>query len=468
MSGQFYLNPTCFFFRRDGKAIIQMGLGFEKELADEKHASFIRHLEKRDGAAISFEELCEEFTASEIRELFERRVLIDRRIDVKDRLSRSQCFFSYKGIDITRLKDKKALILGAGALGSHMLWLFGTTNIGQVSILDFDVVEPSNLNRQLMYDETDIGRRKLEAIGEKFRRQNSKIRFIAHDRKILSEADLEEIITLDNPDIVVSAIDTPESVHDWINSVCVRHEIPYVTGGFVEDKAILGPTYVPHRTDCYNCVQRPDIANGSIRSGVGATFSAIAEYVAGKLFTEVVKILTGKLNQVAYGGKTALYDWYTNTETPVEFPLKEKCEVCCREHPKPPEKKSPGYLTIAYYLISFMIPIINLLIGGSVPFVCASLLASNLIPAFFVKKPYETAFYGSLLYTLNTIQLTVTTNLAGMNLAGSVATQVYTFVLIILTMVSLGNIFYLGIVYLLRALTEALRNPGRKKVPQYE
>ena len=47
MSGQFYLNPTCFFFRRDGKAIIQMGLGFEKELADEKHASFIRHLEKR-------------------------------------------------------------------------------------------------------------------------------------------------------------------------------------------------------------------------------------------------------------------------------------------------------------------------------------------------------------------------------------------------------------------------------------
>ena len=82
MSGQFYLNPTCFFFRRDGKAIIQMGLGFEKELADEKHASFIRHLEKRDGAAISFEELCEEFTASEIRELFERRVLIDRRIDV--------------------------------------------------------------------------------------------------------------------------------------------------------------------------------------------------------------------------------------------------------------------------------------------------------------------------------------------------------------------------------------------------
>ena len=220
---------------------------------------------------------------------------------------------------LRRLRSARVIVIGVGGVGSYAAEACIRAGIGHLAFMDGDCVAPSNLNRQLMYDETDIGRRKLEAIGEKFRRQNSKIRFIAHDRKILSEADLEEIITLDNPDIVVSAIDTPESVHDWINSVCVRHEIPYVTGGFVEDKAILGPTYVPHRTDCYNCVQRPDIANGSIRSGVGATFSAIAEYVAGKLFTEVVKILTGKLNQVAYGGKTALYDWYTNTETPVEF-----------------------------------------------------------------------------------------------------------------------------------------------------
>lgn len=449
MLSKFYVNPSLFHIVNGDEHQIQIGLKYRKKLDSQRHAAFIEYLEKNRQKELSLKTLMNSFTDEEINELFKEKAIIDYSLDLTSRTSRSDCFFIFNNCDISKLEGKNVLILGAGALGTHMLWLFGTTNIKKITVVDFDSVELSNLNRQCYYDEYDIDKSKIEVLNEKFTKQNSNIDFKSIEMKIASQNDLNSLLSEVNPDLLVSAIDTPVAVHSWINKVCVQMEIPYVSGGFIADKGVLGPTFIPNRTDCYECLYPDRLDSNLIKSGMGSTFSGVVEYVASCLFLESIKILTEDVKNISYGSKILLYDWISNQTEEVKLKVATHCPTCGRLHGEI-KKYTLNFSVVkyVYFLGTFLIPAVNLYIGNNVLFTIIALLTMNAIPLCFKKQKYKVAFIGSILYIINIIQFTVITNNNTFSLGVNNVSEGYMLLTIIFTMVSISNIIFLGIVFI--------------------
>ena len=147
--------------------------------------------------------------------------------------------------------QKKVTILGSGAFGSTLLSSFAGLGVTNVRIADFDRVELSNLNRQLLFKESDIGRLKIEVAEEFVTERNSSMSVETIRKKISSVDDVKELIA--DSDLVILAADTPFFfIQRWVNTACVELEIPYIAGGV---NVTEGTFYhiSPKKTPCLDC-----------------------------------------------------------------------------------------------------------------------------------------------------------------------------------------------------------------------
>ncbi|WP_276356797.1 HesA/MoeB/ThiF family protein [Cohnella caldifontis] len=161
-----------------------------------------------------------------------------------------------------RLRDAKITVIGAGALGCGVLLNLAGLGVTAVRIVDFDVVERSNLNRQWLYGEPDIGRRKIETACEFLNRFRSGMKLDPLDREIASADEAGEAIL--GSDFVVLAADQPYWLLErWVNEACVRENIPFIAGGMNINEGQLY-TVVPGRTGCVACI---DVRYGREHAG---------------------------------------------------------------------------------------------------------------------------------------------------------------------------------------------------------
>ncbi|MBW5446198.1 ThiF family adenylyltransferase [Cohnella sp. CFH 77786] len=150
-----------------------------------------------------------------------------------------------------RLNRAKITIIGVGTLGSGVLFNLAGLGVENIRIVDFDRVELSNLNRQLLYKEEDIGRRKIDAAMEFIRSFHSRMKLECIPVEIRSTADAENAIA--GSDFVVLAADQPSFLLErWVNQACVKLGIPFIGGGV---NGVEGQLYtvVPGRTGCLDC-----------------------------------------------------------------------------------------------------------------------------------------------------------------------------------------------------------------------
>jgi molybdopterin/thiamine biosynthesis adenylyltransferase len=145
------------------------------------------------------------------------------------------------------LKASKVLIAGVGALGSVVSTNLVSLGIGEVILVDFDTVELSNLNRQLIFREKDIGRRKVAAASDYLRELNPDVAIKTYDVDVHTVP--KEVFSACN--VIVDCLDTFE-VRRWVNSVCVGLKKPLVHGGIY---GWLGNVQVvlPFITPCLEC-----------------------------------------------------------------------------------------------------------------------------------------------------------------------------------------------------------------------
>jgi molybdopterin/thiamine biosynthesis adenylyltransferase len=247
-----------------------------------------------------------------------------------------------------RLANAHVLVLGAGAIGSHVLWNLAAIGVGTITVVDFDVVEESNFNRQLMYNPADLGRLKVEVICERIRAFNPAIAVTGLNRRIGSEADVRAL--LDGVDLVVKAIDTPEESNSWVNAVCVSAQIPFIVGGFIDCVGVVGPNYVPGRSTCFACVGDP----GTVRRlhGTGATFAPLTTVVSSKLAMIAYKILIK--DDAKFADRIFTYDtrdgqWATEAVVPATT-----CRVCGAPA-QPAETADPRQTPRILYRVSLML-----------------------------------------------------------------------------------------------------------------
>jgi molybdopterin-synthase adenylyltransferase len=150
------------------------------------------------------------------------------------------------------LEDARVAVLGVGGLGGWSALALTCCGIGEMLLVDFDRVELTNLNRQVLYSEADIGRPKAAAAAERLASFNSRMRLEAIDKRLGNEADVAAAI--EGYDIVIDAVDWPaHDIEHWINSACFATGTPYIAMSHSPPVARIGPFYVPGRTGCYAC-----------------------------------------------------------------------------------------------------------------------------------------------------------------------------------------------------------------------
>lgn len=187
-----------------------------------------------------------------------------------------------------KLFKAKVLVIGAGGLGSPVLYYLAAAGVGTLGIMDDDVVNVSNLQRQILFQTTDLGQSKSELARKRLLALNPEIQIIAYHKRLTAK-NAEEMFA--PYDFVVDCSDSFTTKY-LINDVCVQMQKPYCHGAITGLRGEV-MTYVPGCAD-YRAVfaSPPEEADGSMNAAAGV-LGATAGVVGSLQATEVIKYLTG-------------------------------------------------------------------------------------------------------------------------------------------------------------------------------
>ncbi|MEO3887642.1 ThiF family adenylyltransferase [Nonomuraea sp. B5E05] len=179
----------------------------------------------------------------------------------QERYSRSHAYFRW--IDLRPretgwhaqlcLSRASVVVVGMGGTGGSAALALAMSGVGRLHCVDPDVVELSNLNRQLLYTEQDIGRPKVDAAVERLRAHNSTVHLTADRREISSEQDLTECVR--GHDILVICADRPTEIRRLANRTARRSGVRWVHGGYHGPRVTVG-MFTPGGGPCYECLQQ--------------------------------------------------------------------------------------------------------------------------------------------------------------------------------------------------------------------
>lgn len=151
-----------------------------------------------------------------------------------------------------KLLDATVVILGCGGLGTWTLGGLACAGVGSFVLVDDDAVEPSNLNRQVLYVDADVARPKVTCAAEWVTRFAPETRVATHERRVTSTEDVVGLAR--DADLVVMLADHPPYVLErWVNAACQEVGVPYIACGQATPLMKIGPLYVPGRTACFAC-----------------------------------------------------------------------------------------------------------------------------------------------------------------------------------------------------------------------
>lgn len=226
----------------------------------------------------------------------------------------------------TLLKSKIAII-GCGALGTIVANNLVRAGVGKISIIDRDFVELNNLQRQILFDEDDIGIPKAVAAAENLKRVNSDVEIEAMV-KDLNHMNAEKIMS--GVDLVLDGTDNMQT-RFLINDVCVKSKIPWIYTAAVGTCGMM-MTIVPGRTPCFRCflpdVPEPGLLPTCDTAGILNTIPAI---IASIESTEAIKILLKEKTTINAEGNLIFYDVWTNNFEKRTIIQDKGCR-CCVEH----------------------------------------------------------------------------------------------------------------------------------------
>jgi adenylyltransferase/sulfurtransferase len=198
-----------------------------------------------------------------------------------ERYRRQMMLFGEDGQE--RLKKANIFIAGAGGLGSPVSIYLAVAGVGMITLIDMDVVERTNLNRQILHYDRDIGRKKTTSAEEKLQELNPDIIVNAIDAKI-NASNAKKLVG--NADGIVDAMDNYQTRYQ-LNDVAIEKQIPYFHGGI---RGFYGQatTIIPGTTPCLKCIF-PKAPPREEFPVIGATAGIIGTIQS----NEVIKYLTG-------------------------------------------------------------------------------------------------------------------------------------------------------------------------------
>ena len=188
-----------------------------------------------------------------------------------------------------KLKQAKVCVVGVGGLGNPIVTRLAAMGVGNIRIVDRDVIELSNLHRQTMYDEDDVGQVKVEVAAKKLKKINPQVEI---EVLPVSVNDYTALDVVDGCDVVIDALDSVDARYS-LNKACIEKKIPFVTGAAV---GVTGQSFtiLPNETACYHCLF-PALDEDSMPTcSIEGVHPSILSIIGGIEVSEAVKIITGK------------------------------------------------------------------------------------------------------------------------------------------------------------------------------
>lgn len=236
-----------------------------------------------------------------------------------------------------KLLRGRVLVIGCGALGTVIANNLVRAGIGYMKIVDRDYVELDNLQRQMLFDEEDVGKGipKVIAAANKLRKINSSIKIDA-EVKDVNRKNIEELIK--DVDIVLDATDNFET-RLLINDACFKHNIPWIYGAAISSYGMT-MNIIPKVTACFRCIVSSLPAPGSVDTcDTVGVLNAITSLIASLQSNEAIKILLGD-KQSNHG--LLVIDLMNNSFEKIPVKKRDDCPLCRDGVFEYLDKKGPG------------------------------------------------------------------------------------------------------------------------------
>ncbi len=221
-----------------------------------------------------------------------------------------------------KLLGSRVLLIGAGGLGSPAALYLAAAGVGTIGIVDFDVVDLSNLQRQVIHATDRVGEKKVESARRTINALNPDVTVVAHDEMLVA-GNVASLIA--GYDVVVDGTDTFETRY-VLNDAAVVAGIPVVHASVFRFEGQL-TTFVPYEGPCYRCLYPtqppPELAPGCSVAGVLGVVPGIMGLLQAN---EVLKLLLGMGNTLV--GRLVLFDALETEFTELTLGRDPACPVC--------------------------------------------------------------------------------------------------------------------------------------------
>lgn len=238
----------------------------------------------------------------------------------KDRYSRQIILDEIGESGQEKLLESSVVIVGCGALGSVIANNLVRGGVGKVTMVDRDLVELSNLQRQMLFQELDVGKAKAVASAEKLAHINSDIEIIPMVEDV-NYATIEGIIT--GADLVLDGTDNMET-RFLINDACLKNSIPWIYGGAIGTYGMT-MNIIPDSTPCLRCIvpHLPDAGSMDTCDTYGV-INSIPSIIASIQSTEAMRILIGK----PYSPDLLIWDIWDHSYRSMQIDRNPDCPCC--------------------------------------------------------------------------------------------------------------------------------------------
>ena len=226
-----------------------------------------------------------------------------------------------------RILQARALVVGAGGLGSPVALYLATAGVGRITLVDDDVVDLTNLQRQIAHNMADVGEYKAKSAMNKIANINPDVQVCP----VLSRADaalLDELVA--DADVVLDCCDNFVTRHA-INAACVTHDKPLVSGAAIrfDGQITVYDPRVP-AAPCYACIFPPDAELEETRCASMGVFAPLVGIIGSMQAAEALKLISGAGKPLT--GRLLMLDGRDMTWNEVRLKRDVNCVVCGKSH----------------------------------------------------------------------------------------------------------------------------------------
>jgi len=224
-----------------------------------------------------------------------------------------------------RLKNARVLCVGAGGLGSPALLYLAAAGVGTLGIIDFDVVDESNLQRQIIHGQSDVGRSKAQSARDSVLEINPHVNVVLHEERL----DSDNAMRIFEPyDLIVDGTDNFATRY-LVNDACVLLGKPYVWGSIYRFDGQASVFWAEHGP-CYRCLYPEPPPPGMVPScAEGGVLGVLCGSIGSIQVTEAIKLITGIGEPLV--GRLMIYDALEMSYRTLPVRKDPECPVCGKD-----------------------------------------------------------------------------------------------------------------------------------------